>query len=233
MYHARDRYAIARVDPPAVRCATVPQGSVLRSARHLLPRDRARHHAPEVCLGLLVNIRPAEELEPADTVHARQPGGREDRVVEHRWVTEPGEQLRMRADQVVVQHVHQVAGAGAAAHRHDHRNLRVAEHGQQASRAALRAACEITGPVEHAIGYLHRISAAAEISGQPVKVLGRHGRGSGHDADAVARPHARGFSSCMCQLNHRPQTFPAEQSQPARGGREAAVLGQAVAALAI
>jgi hypothetical protein len=44
-------------------------------------------------------------------------------------------------------------------------------------RAALRVAHGITGPVEHAVGYPHRISAPAEIGGQPVKVPGRHRRG--------------------------------------------------------
>jgi hypothetical protein len=94
----------------------------------------------------------------------------------------------MRPDQVMVQEADQVTSAGATADRHDQRDLRVAEHAQHARGPALRAARKVAAPVEHTVGHPYRVAPARQIGRQPVQFARRHGRGCGHQADAVTGP---------------------------------------------
>jgi hypothetical protein len=98
--------AVGPVHPPAL-------------AGHFHSGDWPADHPPEIPLGRLVGVRPAEELITADAVHARQARGRQDRVVQHRRVAESGEHLRVRADQRVVKQVYQVGSTGPAGRGHD------------------------------------------------------------------------------------------------------------------
>jgi hypothetical protein len=118
--------------PASLRWLSVPVAT-----GYLPPGDRARHHGPELGLGPLVLERRLEELDPGDPVHVRRPSPGE-RVVQWARIAEPGEHLRVRADEVVVEQVDDVAGSRAAGRGEHQGHVGVGE--QLITPAARRAA---------------------------------------------------------------------------------------------
>lgn len=144
--------------------APVPSG-------YLAPGDRARHHGPELGLGPVVLELRLEELDPGDPVHVRQPGPGEDRVAEAAWITEPGEDLRVGADQAVVEQADEVARARTTGHGEHQRHVGVGEHAHHARRAPLGGPGEVPRPVPDALGQPYPVPVALEVGDQPVKLL--------------------------------------------------------------
>ena len=121
---------------------------------------------------------------------------RQDRVVQHRRVAEPGEQLRVGPDQRVVEQVHQVAGAvppvsGMTSATSGSANIR------RCRPPAAGPPAQVAAPVQHPVRHLHRVPPADEVGGQPVQLAGVTGEEVATIAVRSPGQSGQGFISCM------------------------------------